>query len=117
MVKVTAVVKNLNRAKEELKRDAVHGVLFRGFTNNTSGGYNQNPLVSDPDIEHTKAAFFTAFFDNGEYMRYVSMTEDSFRSAKVRRGYEVSAIFLVDKESLNNYLEQSGIIQGFSNLW
>ena len=117
MVKVTAIVKNLSQSKDELRRDAVHGVLFRGFMNDTNGGFNQKPLVADPNIEQTQSAFFNAFFDRGDYTRYVSMTEDSLRSIKVKKGYEVNAIFLVDKETLQNYLEECGIIQGFSNLW
>lgn len=116
-VKITAVIKKVKDAKDILLRDAVHGVLFRGFMNDTDGGTNQKPLVTDPNVEQTKAEFFNAFFNEKKYERYASMTPSSLSSVKVKKGYEVSALFLVDKESLQHYLEESGIIKGFSNLW
>lgn len=116
-VKVTTVVKNVKTAKDELRRDAVHGVLFKGIMNNTDGGANLKPLVNDPNIEKTKAEFFNAFWNEKAYEKYVSMTEASFTSTKVKKGYEVSALMLVDKERLLKYLEESGIVDGFSNMW
>lgn len=115
-VKVTTVVKKIKDAQDILKHDAVEGVLFYGFTS-SDGSINQKPLVSDPNVEQTKAEFFKAFFNEKQYLKYVTMTESSFSSIKVKKGYEVSALFLVDKESLQHYLEDSGIIKGFSNLW
>lgn len=117
LVKVTSVLKDVKTAKDVLRRNAVHGVLFRGFMNDTDGGTNQKPLISDPNTEHTKAEFFKAFWNEKSYERYAQMTASSLTSMKVKKGYEVSAIFLVDKESLQHYLEESGVIQGFSNLW
>lgn len=116
-VKVTTVVKKVKDAKDELRRDAVHGVLFRGIMSAEDGGASQKPIVSDPDIEKTKAEFFNAFWNEKAYERYVSITESSFTSAKVKKGFEVSALILVNKEALQKYLEESGIIKGFSNLW
>ena len=117
LVKVTAFVKNVKTAKDELKRCAVHGVMFRGFTNTVDGVSAQKPLIADPNIEQTKAEFFNAFYTEKAYERYATITEGSFTSAKVKKGYEVSALMLVNKEDLQHYLEQSGIIKGFSNLW
>lgn len=108
--------KNIN-AEDLVKRYAVHGVLFRGFA--SSEGYGeQKPLIKDPDIEQTKADFFGAFFNDGAYKRYASIVNSSLTSTKLaRKYYEVSAVLLVDKESLQHYLEESGIVKGFSNLW
>lgn len=117
LVKVTSVLKDVKMSRDVLRRNAVHGVMFRGFMNNTDGGTNQKPLIEDPNVEQIKSSFFNAFWGEKSYERYAQMTETSFTSVKVKKGYEVSAIFLVDKESLQHYLEESGIIQGFSNLW
>ena len=73
--------------------------------------------IDDANVERTKAEFFKAFWNEKGYERYAQMTTSSLTSVKVKKGYEVSAIFLVDKESLQHYLEENGIIQGFSNLW
>jgi hypothetical protein len=91
--------------------------MFRGFTNTVDGVSAQKPLIADPNIEQTKAEFFNAFYTEKAYERYATITEGSFTSAKVKKGYEVSALMLVNKEDLQHYLEQSGIIKGFSNLW
>jgi hypothetical protein len=117
-VKVTTHVKDLKEAKEELKKDAVRGILFRGFISNETGIESQKPLIRDPSIETTKADFFNSFFSENKYARYVTLTETSFNSVKEsRKSYMVSALLLVDKEQLIHYLEEAGIIKGFSNLW
>lgn len=118
MVKVTVQVKKVEEGMETLKRCAVHGVLFRGFTGEATGCVSQKPLVGNPEIEQTQAAFFTRFFDEGTYRGYVSPVESSFSNTKLkRRLFEVSALFLVDKERLLRYLEENDIVKGFSDFW
>lgn len=116
-VKVTTVVKKVKEAKDALRRCAVHGVLFKGFNAGPDGGTNQSPIVSDPSIEDTKADFFNAFFNEKQYEKFVSATETSLTSVKVKKGFEVSALLTVRQQALQTYLEEKGIIKGFSNLW
>jgi len=117
LVKVRTYVSKTQMAEDALKQCAVHGVIFRGITDK-SGAAAQNPLVSDPNIANTKKSFFEDFFSKGEYLKYVSVVESSLSCTKVpKKKYEASALLLVNKESLRGYLEKSGIIQGFSNLW
>lgn len=118
LVRVTTVVKDAKLAQTELKRCAVHGVLFRGFMGEKSGDPAQQPLVQEPGAEQTKAEFFTPFFTQKQHENYVSIVSSSLQSAKVKRNtYEVSALLLVDKERLLHHLEEAGVIKGFSNLW
>lgn len=111
--------KKLTSAAEDLVKEyAVRGVMFRGLM--ASSGYGeQKPLIKDPSIEQTKADFFKAFFNEGEYKRYASIVGSSLSTMKNKQTkmQETSATVMVDKESLLHYLEESGIIQGFSNLW
>ena len=116
-VKVSMVVKDVKTARDMMRRNAVHGVLFRGFKGDTGGGIHQKPLIQDPNIERTKADFFNAFWSEKSYERYAQMIATSFTSVKLKKEYEVSATFLVDKEALLHYLEESGIIKGFSDVW
>lgn len=117
LVKVRAYVPKAKVAEEAVKQCAVHGVLFRGVMD-PSGVSAHKPLVKDPDIANTKKDFFEAFFSKGNYLRYVSVVESSLTCTRVpKKNYEASALLLVDKESLRGYLEESGIIQGFSTLW
>lgn len=117
LVKVRTYVKKTQMAEDAVKQCAVHGVIFRGVTD-PAGSSSQKPLVSDPNVASTKKFFFDAFFSEGAYLKYVSVVESSLSCTKVpKKKYEASALLLVDKESLQHYLEESGIIQGFSNLW
>ena len=77
----------------------------------------QKPLVNDPNIESEKASFFNAFFSEKKHEQYVTIVNTSYTSIKVKGGYEVSGLILVDKEKLLNYLEESGVVKGLSNLW
>ena len=67
LVRVTTVVKDIKTAQAELKRCAVHGVLFRGFMGENSGDPSQQPLVQDSGVEQTKAEFFNTFFTQKEH--------------------------------------------------
>ena len=116
-VKVRTYVSKTQMAEDAVKQCAVHGVIFRGIID-SSGAATQKPLVNDPNTANTKKSLFDAFFANGDYLKYVSVVESSLSCTKVpKKKYEASALLLVDKESLREYLEKSGIIQGFSNLW
>ena len=117
LVKVRTYVPKTKMAEDAVKQCAVHGVIFRGVID-PSGAATQKPLVNDPNIANTKKSFFEDFFSKGDYLKYVSVVESSLTCTKVpKKKYEATALLLVDKESLKGYLEKSGIIQGFSNLW
>ena len=67
----------------------------------------------------TKGEFFKAFWDEGGYKRDASIVPSSLSVMKNKQTKmtEVSATVMVDKESLQHYLEESQVIDGFSNLW
>lgn len=120
LVEVTVLTKKKTKnldAESMLKQYAVHGVMFRGFM--ASDGYaEQKPLIADPAVEQTKAEFFEAFNAEGQYKRFASIVDTSLSITKLpKKQYEVTGILLVDKESLLRYLEEAGIVKGFSNLW
>lgn len=117
-VTVSSKSKLKTKAEDLVAEYAVRGVLFRGLM--AASGYGeQKPLIKDPNIEQTKAEFFRAFFAEGAYKRYTSIVNSSISTMKNKQTkmQETSALVMVDKESLQHYLEESGIIQGFSNLW
>lgn len=117
-ITVSSKKKMKGNAEDLVTRYAVHGVMFRGLMA-TAGYGEQKPLFKDPNIEQTKADFFQAFFNEGSYKTYATVLDSSLSVMKNKQTKmnEVSAVVLVDKESLVHYLEQSGILKGFSNLW
>ena len=120
LVAVTVnVKKKLTTTPEDLvMRYAVEGVMFNGLM--AADGYGeQKPLIKDPDVKLTKADFFKAFNNEGAYKRFASIVPSSLTSMKNKKTkmIETAATVMVDKEALQHYLEESGIIKGFSNLW
>ncbi|MBQ6208264.1 MAG: hypothetical protein IJK42_00625 [Prevotella sp.] len=116
---VVSTKKKPSKTAEDLVRQyAVHGVMFRGIT--AAKGYSaQPPLIKDPNIEQTKKEFFEAFWRENGYSRYTSIVPSSMTVMKNKQSKmtETSALVTVSKELLQKYLEENGIIQGFSNLW
>lgn len=117
-ITVSSKKKLTSTAEDIVKEYAVRGVMFRGLMASTGYG-EQKPLIKDPNVEQTKSEFFKAFFNEGAYKKYASIVGSSLSTMKNKQTkmQETSATVMVDKESLQHYLEESGIIQGFSNLW
>ena len=116
---VVSTKKKPSKAAEDLVRQyAVHGVMFRGIA--AAKEYSaQPPLIKDPGVEQTKREFFEAFWRENGYSRYASIVPSSMTVMKNKQSKmtETSALVTVSKELLQKYLEENGIIQGFSNLW
>lgn len=116
MVKVWSYSKRSRLAAAQSRKNAVHGVIFRGYTGSTASA-SQRPLVNDPTIESVKADYFTAFFsDEGPYMRYVSaITDGSMEVRKVGREYKVGVVVTVNRDMLRKHLEDANIIRGLNS--
>ena len=111
--------KNLKvNSEDAVKHYAVHGVLFNGISS-TEGYGAQSPIIKDPNVEQTKKAFFDAFWSEGAYKRYASVVPSSLTVMKNKqtKAYETAATVMIDQKGLQKYLEESGVIKGFSNLW
>lgn len=107
-----------NMARELALKSALKGVMFRGISSE-DGLTDHKALIQDPNTEQTKSAFFNAFFSEDTYKKYATLIEPSLSSLKNKKTkmYETRATVIVDKEPLLRYLEESNIINGFSDLW
>jgi len=116
LIKVWTYSKKANVAIEQAKKNAVHGVIFRGFSG--SGRVpGQKALAQSPNLEEEKSDFFKLFFDDGgKYMKYISLTNDGAVAAedrlKVGKEYKVGVIVSVNVDALRKDLEEAGIIKG-----
>jgi hypothetical protein len=112
-VKVWGFSKNPNIAIEQAQKNALHGVIFKGYA---GAGSTQPPIVKDATALITHAAFFDSFFgEGGEYMRYVSGTIGSPDIIKVNKEFKVGTIVQVNVALLRAHLEKAGIIRGLSS--
>jgi hypothetical protein len=112
MVKVWTYTKVPRAAVNQCKKNAVHGVIFKGFSG-TNGCVPQRALVADPGVEIEYKDYFKLFFDdaNGEYMKYVTLTSAPHEVVKVGREYKVGVIVTVQKDALRKALERVGVIK------
>lgn len=99
---------------QELKRAAVHGVVFRGCSGNQSGA--RQPAMAAPTAETDNAAFCQEFFAaDGPCQNYASVIAGSYDRVKTQKGYKQGAILQVDKTSLRKELEKAGVVKSLSS--
>jgi hypothetical protein len=117
LVRVYNYAKKPKTAINEAKRNAVHGVIFKGF----GGGNNcqpQKPLASSAGIEDQFKDYFESFFsDNGKYQKFVAISNDGTPDevVKVGKEYKIGITVSVLKDALRAELEQAGVIKGLSS--
>jgi hypothetical protein len=118
-IKVFSYSKKPNVAIEAAKRNAVHGIIFKGLA---SGNCVSKPaLARNPNLENEKADFFKSFFaDGGKYSKFVTTSTDGAIEAgdvtKVsKKEYKVGVNVSVNISLLRKDLEAAGIIQGLGS--
>lgn len=111
LVKVYIYSKSVS--DDDLKRAAVHGVVFRGCSGNASGA--RQPAMAPPTAESDNAAFCKAFFSqDGQCLNFATIVAGSYDRVKTQKGYKAGAIVQVDKTSLRKELEKAGIVRSLS---
>lgn len=116
LIKVWSYSPKANLAIEQAKKNAVHGIIFRGFAGSQRVP-GQRALAANPNLEEEKQDFFKLFFaDGGKYMKFVSLTNDGAVAAedrlRVGKEYKIGVIMSVNVDALRKDLEEAGIIKG-----
>ena len=115
LVKVWVYTKDTNFSYEMLKKYAVHGVIFKGYTGK-NGCQGQKPISQTPDLEKENSSFFHHFFNKDKaYVKYATEVDGSIERVKIGTEYKYGAIIVVSKDVLRKDLEQAGIIRGLSD--
>jgi hypothetical protein len=119
LIKVWTYSKKSSVAIAQSKKNAVHGVIFKGFAGSGQGCTSQKALAG-PDVEEKKNEFFEKFFsDSGDFNKYVSVSNDGAIDAgdrvKVGKEYKIGVVVSVMKDQLRADLEQQGIIRGLDS--
>ena len=115
LVKVWSFSKKPVVAAEQSKKNAVHGIIFKGYPGSGQKCQSQKPIASNPTVEQQHADFFKKFFANGgDYMKYVTVSGIS-SSIKIGKEYKVGVVVSVMKDQLRKDLESAGIIKGLSS--
>ena len=120
-IKVFSYSKKPKVAIEAAKRNAVHGIIFKGIT----GGVcvSKPALTRNPNLEQEKAEFFKAFFANGgKYSKFVvASTDGAIEAGDVtkisKKEFKVGVNVSVNVTLLRKDLEAAGIIKGFGSMF
>jgi hypothetical protein len=114
LVKVWAYTKKPKISSDQLKKKAVHGVLFKGFAGK-SGCTSQKPLSTTP--QSANAEYFKEFFaDKGDYLKYATIVSTGPEVVKIgKKDYKVGMTITVIKDQLRKDLEKAGVIKGLAS--
>lgn len=121
LVKVWSYSKNPKHAISRGMKNAVHGIVFKGYSGGGQGCTTFRALVPSVEMEEKYASFFDAFFaDGGEYLKYVSMATDGSiapgdRLKVSKREYKIGVVVNVLTDALRKRLESEGIVKGLAS--
>lgn len=108
LVRVYVYVKKAGDS--ELKRAAVHGVVFRSFVGNESGA--RQPAMATPEAEAEHADYCKAFFAaSGACQGFATIIDGTYDRVKTAKGYKTGAVLRVDKTALRKELERAGVVR------
>jgi len=112
LVKIRAVVENKKEIGDNiLKRCAVHGVLFRGYSGG-QGCVSQPPLAGSATVEQQYSDFFLPFFQSGGGCEnYCTLVEGSLQTARQGKQFIVTGVVNVAKTQLRQDLEKAGVVK------
>ena len=121
VIKVWSYSKKANVAIKQSQKNAVHGLIFKGYSGGGQGCTSQKALASDPSVAEQKKEFFDNFFEleGGKYMKFVSHSSDSTPEVigvKMKGyKYKVGVIVTVNTNALRKDLEAAGVVRGLSS--
>ena len=120
-VKVWSYSKDPNVAIEQAKKNAVHGIIFKGFAGNERVP-SQKSLVSNPSMDTERKDFFEPFFAHGgKYMKFVNLANNGAIAPgdriKIGKEYKIGVVVSVNVSALRKELEDAGIIKKLGNIF
>lgn len=121
LVKVWSYSKNPKFAIAQAMKNAVHGIVFKGYSGGGNGCTAFKPLAANPGVENDHADFFKTFFsDGGEFRKYVTAAADGNiapgdRLKVNKREYKIGVVVNVAVDQLRKRLESEGIVRSLSS--
>ena len=127
IIKVFSYSRRKDVAIEQAKKNAIHGVIFKGIPSGKQGCVNQPPLARSSNLEQQKRDYFNSFFsEGGKYMKFVNLTTDGAVKASdryvvggrgflKRKQYKIGVIVSVNMARLRQELEEAGVIRKLSS--
>ena len=128
IVKVWSYSKEKSVATTQAKKNAVHGIIFKGYAGEGRGCRASRPLMNRDMTEDEYKNFFKNFFlDDGDFNRFVTYATDYKGMADVQKlvknrkekkdkfyQYKIGVIVSVASDDLRKHLEKEGIINSLA---
>lgn len=128
LVKVWSYSKEKSVATTQAKKNAVHGIIFKGHAGEGRECKSLRPLMNQEMTEKEYKNFFKDFFlDDGDFNRFVTYATDHKGIADVQKlvknkkgkkekfyKYKIGVVVSVASDELRKYLEKKGIINSLS---
>ena len=112
LVKITVIQKKSKTDPNMIKKWAIHGVLFKGFTGKNT---RQKALAGNAMAEKQHQDYFDIFFqEGGAYLGFANMAGEGVSVVKQGKQYRVSTIVSVLKDALYQELVSAGVIRGLN---
>lgn len=117
-IKVWSYSKKPETAIEQSKKNAIHGVIFKGFPDKDRIK-GQRPLFNR-ELTTEYETFFSEFFKNGgDYQRFVTLASngqlDVGDRIKIGKEYKIGVIVTINVNLLRQHLEDKNIIRSLSD--
>jgi hypothetical protein len=118
-VKVWSYSKVPETAIEQAKKNAVHGIIFKGFPDKERVK-GQRALAQSPNLEQEKSEFFTEFFKTGgKYQKFVTLANNGAIAPgdriKIGKEYKIGVVISINVSDLRKDLEDAGIIKSLGS--
>lgn len=115
LVRVWVYANKQNLKPEQIRKYAIHGVIFKGITGSSKCN-GQKPLAKSLSVEEENEKYFDEFFEKkNAYLNFATIVEGTFERVKVtKRQYKIGAVVSVSKDQLRKQLETDGVIRGLS---
>lgn len=120
LVKVWSYSKKPKYAVSQSWKNAVHGVIFKGFSGTGRACTGFRPLMNKAMTEKQYKSFFKDFFkDGGDYNQYVTDAADGLIDPRDvlkvnKKMYKIGIVVNVNTDALRKRLEKEGLINGLS---
>ncbi len=123
-LKVWGFGKNINKAIEQAKKNAIHACLFRGLPG-AANARTTPAIFANQGKDQVALENFEYFYDffevNKEYIGFVNITTDGVPSGQDRRevkgGYKVAISVQVMYDNLKEKMSNDGILKKASSMF
>lgn len=106
---------------DDFAKCAVHGVLFRDFSDATNAGQGMPSthyaIMKSPSAETEHFNFFEPFFTEGDAMKYTQVISDTRRVVKSGKKWKISTVVTVNTSALRSDLKNQHLVKDLGSGW